>query len=59
MNPYKVEIDGVVSEVRADSLAELSNIVRGKGRRIKVWSPVGVMLIDTLFGDVYYLITNS
>lgn len=57
MNPYMVEIDGIREEIRAESLAHLANLVRGRAKhRVKVWSPVGIMLIDTLYGDAYALI---
>lgn len=55
---YTVEIDGVQSNVMALSLAEVANQIRGKGKRFKVWSPVGLPLIDTLHGDNYALIKN-
>ncbi len=53
---YRVMIDGVDSEMQASSLAEVANRIRGKGLRFKVWSPAGVQLIDTLFGDTYGLV---
>lgn len=54
---YTVEIDGVREEMHADSLAELATKLRGRGKRIKVWSPSGMQLIDTEYGDVYALST--
>lgn len=59
MNRYNVEIDGIESTICADSLAALANLVRGKGKRIKVWSSVGIMLIDTQYGDAYDLIKEE
>ncbi len=38
------------------SLAVIANKVRGKAKRIRVWSPAGVQLIDTKFGDTYKLV---
>ena len=55
---YKVEIDGVRSCLKADSLAALCNLVRGKGKRVKVWSPANLEMIDTAFGDAYNLIQS-
>lgn len=53
---YTVEIDGNLEEVVASSLAEVANKIRGKGRHYRVWSEVGLLLIDTQFGDVYNLV---
>lgn len=59
MNTYTVEIDGISTKLHADSLAALTDLVRGKGNRIKVWSSTGIMLIDTFFGDTYHLVKSS
>lgn len=55
---YTIEVDGVKEEMHAESLAAVANKLRGRGKRIKVWSGVGIMLIDTLFGDIYGLIVS-
>ena len=39
--------------IEADSLAHVCNQVRGKAERITVWSPSGLLVIDTKFGDQY------
>lgn len=36
-----------VGVTEADSLAEVCNKIRGRGKRFKVWSPMGLQLIDT------------
>lgn len=57
-NFYAVEVDGKQMRIKADSLAALANLVRGKGKRIRVWSPAGIELIDTTFGDAYNLVSS-
>lgn len=53
---YKVEMDGVRSCWKAESLA---NLIRGKGKkRVRVWSPKHLELIDTMYGDEYALIQS-
>lgn len=54
---YRVEIDGVEKYIEAKSLAEVTNKVRGMGKRIKIWAPGGLLLIDTKFGDSYTLVS--
>lgn len=56
-NVYTVEIDGRESKVEVETLAELANKIRGTGKHFRVWSPTGIPLIDTKFGDAYGLIT--
>ena len=46
-------------KISAWSLAELTNSIRGKAQRIRVWAPSGMQLIDTKFGDVYNLIPKE
>lgn len=53
---YTVEIDGVVREIRAESLAEVANKIRGEGRHVRVWSPMRILLIDTNYGDAYCVV---
>jgi len=56
---YDVWIDGTSSQVEAESLAEVTNKIRGTGKWFKVWSPLGVQLIDTMFGDTYGLLNGA
>lgn len=53
---YRVEIDGKTEEMHAESLAEVTNRIRGKGKHFRVWSPAGLLLIDTAYGDNYGLV---
>lgn len=53
---YTVQIDDIVSKVEAVSLAEVANRIRHTGKHFRVWSPAGVLLIDTKFGDTYGLV---
>jgi hypothetical protein len=50
---YTVEQDGKPGTVLAKSLAEACDYLRDSAKRIKVWSPAGILLIDTLYGDAY------
>lgn len=59
MSKYTVEIDDTITDIEAASLAALANIVRGKGKRIRVWSSSLIPLIDTKFDDVYNLIEDK
>lgn len=56
---YTINTDGVLTQIKASSLAEVCNEVRGEGNRIKIWSPSGVQLVDTKFGDIYCLAKKS
>lgn len=60
MKLYNVEVDGVRLTLRATSLAEVANPLRGTGDRIKVWvSESGIQMIDTKFGDAYGLVQQE
>lgn len=60
MIEYEVDIDGVRSVMKAESLAALCNRIRGTGQRIRVWNlRSAIQLIDTKFGDNYNLIKES
>lgn len=53
MSRYRVEIDAATITLLADSLADVCCQIRETGRRIRVWAPSGLLLIDTNLGDQY------
>lgn len=58
--PYTVQCDDEAPKtIYATCLAELAHKVRGKYDTVKVWSPAGLMLINTKFGDTYKVAKNN
>ena len=53
---WTVAIDGIERQIENASLAGVANAIRGTGKHFRVWSPQGVLMIDTEFGDIYGLI---